>query len=276
MESLSEYMKKELVFYIKQEYDKGIPLSKIKTSLLSGGHHKNLVAEALSSLKKNKYNLVKALSDPVKSNLDKELYFNIINSLVKYIEFQLSAGKSSEDVKKILSRYGHSDKIIKAAFSKVGKELPTVDNKVRILDMGVIVGFIIFLFVVAGLATEPLEIVLLGFLPCVLILAVSNILALRKVNKEALWALPFVFILIFIGLSFIPESVFTGMDIFKLSVFNLIFSLGYIEIKILRSKKLEDTFELLTEEVGLVEEEVDSEDESSSSEKVSKKSKSKK
>jgi hypothetical protein len=134
MQSLTEYMKKELVFYIKQEYDKGVPLTTIRKALLEGGHHTNLVKEAFSSLKKHKYNLVKALNEPVKSNLDKELYFNIMNSLVKYIEYQLEAGKDIDEIKKILEHYGHSKDLIEKAISSVNNQLPKAKNIARYID----------------------------------------------------------------------------------------------------------------------------------------------
>ncbi|MFW5852577.1 MAG: hypothetical protein ACOCUR_00955, partial [Nanoarchaeota archaeon] len=152
MQSLTEYMKKELVFYIKQEHDKGVPISQIKRALLDGGHHANLVKEAMKSLRKHKYNLVKALNEPINSNLDKELYFNIMNSLMEYAEYQLASGKSVAEVKKILSNYGHSKDVIEKAINSVNKQEEKTKPSLKYAELGIILGVFVLIFFTAGSA----------------------------------------------------------------------------------------------------------------------------
>lgn len=248
MQSLTEYMKKELVFYIKQEYDKGVPLTTIRKALLEGGHHTNLVKEAFTSLKKHKYNLVKALNDPIKSNLDKDLYFNIMDSLVKYIEYQLQAGKSVDEIKKILEHYGHSKDLIEKAVQNVNKKIPTAENIVKYVDFVLIIGILVSLFLVAGATREPLELVALGLSPIILTLVGANIVAFNKAYTKFLWAIPIFAILLFAALGI--ADIVQGFDFFKLGVLNLILAIGYTYVKAIRITGMQSAIDILKLEVA--------------------------
>ncbi len=248
MQSLTEYMKKELVFYIKQEYDKGIPLSQIRKALLEGGHHTNLVKEAVTSLRKHKFNLVKALNEPVKSSLDKELYFNIVNSLVKYVEYQLAAGKTPAEVKKILADYGHSKDVIEKALTRVNKTVPTAKKTVKILDICAIVGTLLLVFIIAGATEEPLEIVAFGFFPSILTIIAANFAVESRIAKRYIWLFPVFFILLFIFIG-ARELVAYRLEYFKLAFLNLTISLGYTYIKLLRKKDVDAVLDTLEEEL---------------------------
>lgn len=231
MQSLTEYMKKELVFYIKQERDKGVPLTQIKKSLLEGGHHTNLIKEAMRSLKKNNYNLVKALNEPIKSSLDKELYFNIMNSLIKYVEYQLAAGKTEKEIRKILEDYGHTNDVIEKAVKGMKDEKPKKTRSfLKYFDTGMIVFVFIGVLLVSGFAKEPLEFVIFGFSPTIFTIIALNISFDRKKVKEFLWIIPVFFSLAFtaIGLSGI-----TGLNLeyLRLTIVNLAFSLLYTYLK---------------------------------------------
>ena len=233
MESLTEYMKKEIIFYIKQERDKGIPLSKIKKSLLEGGHHTNLVKEAMRSLKKHDYNLVKALNEPIKSQLDKELYFNIMNSLVKYVEYQLSSGKKVSEIKKILSDYGHSKDIIEKAINGIKGNEPKTSVFFKRLDIIFTILIFSIIFLVSGTANEPLELVLFGFIPTILTIVVLNVPNITKDSKMFLsymWLFPLIFSLGFllIGIAGITRLQF---EFFRLTILNLALSITYTYIK---------------------------------------------
>jgi hypothetical protein len=268
MQSLTEYMKKELVFYIKQEYDKGVPLTTIRKALLEGGHHTNLVKEAFSSLKKHKYNLVKALNEPVKSNLDKELYFNIMNSLVKYIEYQLEAGKDIDEIKKILEHYGHSKDLIEKAISSVNNQLPKAKNIARYIDGFFILGVLVSLFFLAGATQEPLELIALGLFPTILTLVGANIVAYNKGYEKYLWSIPIGSIILFVAVGFLDIS--KGLDMFKLGVLNLILSIGYTYVKAIRIIGHKSAIDILKLEVA-----TESDAEADSKKKESKKGKKK-
>ena len=249
MQSLTEYMKKELIFYIKQEYDKGIPMTRIRKGLLDGGHHQNLVKEAMSSLKKNNYNLVKALNDPIRSSIDKELYFNIMNSLVKYVEYQLQSGKNQEDVKSILSDYGHSKKVIEQAFNAVNKTTPKLEESMRKTDLFMMLSTFILIFILTGLTQEPLEIVFFGFSPTLLVFLTANIMQQYKVSKKIYWWLPLIFGFFFLLVN--TADVFPGIDIDypKLLGFNLVISLIYVYVKMVSLSHAQNAIDIIREEV---------------------------
>lgn len=242
-------MKKELVFYIKQERDKGVPLSQIKKSLLAGGHHTNLVKEAMRSLKKNKYNLVKALNEPIKSSLDKELYFNIMNSLIKYVEYQLAAGKTEKDIRKILSDYGHSKEVIDKAMKGMQAEEVKIKPYTKYIDIGFTALFFIMIFLVSGLAKEPIEIVALGFSPTILTIIMLNASITNKSLRKYFWiyAVSFSFIFLIIGITSLAEL---NMEFFRLMVLNVILSLIYTYIKSARTVNVEEYLEKLQESVS--------------------------
>lgn len=249
MQSLTEYMKKELVFYIKQERDKGVPLSQIKKSLLSGGHHTNLVKEAMRSLKKHNYNLVKALNEPIKSSLDKELYFNIMNSLVKYVEYQLAAGKTEKDIRKILSDYGHSKDVIEKAMKGMKTEEVKIKPYTKYIDICFTALFFIMIFVVSGLAKEPIEIVALGFSPTILTIIMLNASITNKNLRKYFWvyAVAFSFLFLIIGMTTLVEL---NMEFFRLMVLNIILSFFYTYIKSARTVNVEEYLEKLQESVS--------------------------
>ncbi len=249
MQSLTEYMKKELVFYIKQERDKGVPLSQIKRSLLSGGHHTNLVKEAMRSLKKHNYNLVRALNEPIKSSLDKELYFNIMNSLIKYVEYQLAAGKTEKEIRKVLSDYGHSKEVIDKAMKGMETEEIKITPYTKYIDFLFTLLFFGMIFVVSGVAKEPIEIVALGFLPTILTIIVLNLSIKNKMLRKYFWvyALSFSFIFLITGMTSLVEL---NMEFFRLAMLNIGLSLVYTYIKSSRIIDLEEYLKNLQESVG--------------------------
>ncbi len=249
MVSLTQHMRKELIFYIKQEYDKGIPLTRIRKSLLSGGHHQDLVKEALRSLKKHDYNIVKALNEPVKNDLDKELYFNILNSVMRYVEHQLASGTSEKEVKKILEKYGHSKDTIDKAISTVKNERPTVEKRIRNVEIGYGIALAVLIFITAGAAREPLERVFMSFLPSIATIASINISLLYGKGKNMLWlhAPIYSFIMLIMGVGgIIPE----GVEYFNLVMMNLLIGFGYTYIRAMREYHIDSIKEALQETVS--------------------------
>ena len=250
MQSLTEYMKKEIVFYIKQERDKGVPLTTIRKSLLSGGHHTNLVKEAMRSLKKHKFNLVKALNEPIKSNLDKELYFNIMNSLIKYSEHQIASGKSVNEVKKILSEYGHSKEVIEKAVNGVrAEERSPMKPIFKYLDTILLVLTLALIFIVSGVAKEPIELVALGFLPSILTIISLNLSVTSREIRKLFWIYPFVF-----SFGFMIVGLFgvfgVEQEFFRLTILNLIISVLYTYAKATKLIDLEKYNEILQNSVN--------------------------
>ncbi len=250
MESLTAYMKKELMFYIKQEHDKGMPISHIKTALLRGGHNQDLIKEAMRSLKRNKYNLAKALTEPIKHDLDKVLYFNIINSLVKYIEYQLSVGRSMTEVKKILEKYGHSENVINAAIERINQTRPPINAYAKFIEIGLSVFLIVLTFIVAGLTEEPLGLILLGFSPIYLTIFVTILVVKNRRSTKRLWFLPVISNAALLGGLFLQFEPLEGMKLGNIIFFNMAYSLLYVAIVISQTQDLNKTMEELHEEVS--------------------------
>ena len=63
MNDISQFMKNELVKYIKSEMSKGHSLSTIKHALLRGGHHTDLVNETIQILIKHNFDLKPARTE---------------------------------------------------------------------------------------------------------------------------------------------------------------------------------------------------------------------
>ncbi|MFP4112522.1 MAG: hypothetical protein ACLFPQ_04950 [Candidatus Woesearchaeota archaeon] len=255
MQSLTEFMKKELLFYIKQEFDKGHSLDKIRKALLEGGHHHDLVTEAITSLEKNKFNIVKSLNDPIDKNLDQELYFDIMNSLVRYIEYQLKQDYTQTKIRKILEDYGHSEEIIEKAFHEIEKKRLTEQKpkasktQPKIFEMAFIILFALLLVFVSGSADEPFDIILIAFAP-----AIFSILGIYMISKVPIdlyynWLVPIIITGIFWGImSFSP--IIPGMEVLKISTLNLIIAMVFAYIKTTEGFDSKRALDILGQEVA--------------------------
>ena len=249
MGSLTQYMRKELIFYIKQEYDRGVPMARIRKSLMEGGHHQNLVKEAMRALKRTNYNLIKALNEPIKSDLDKELYFNIMNSLIKYAEHQLASGKSEKEVKKVLSDYGHSEEIIEKALKGVKDEIPGDSKVLMRLDIGMVLGTVLVILFSAGGANEPLHLVVGAFTPTLLTIAMLNLQSFSKGGKGLAWVYApfFAFAFLLLGETGVLGH---GYNLLGLAMLNLIISLAYTYVKSIRNKDVQEYLDNLKASVA--------------------------
>jgi hypothetical protein len=240
-QSLTEYMKKELIFYIKQEYDKGHSVNQIKNALFNGGHHKDLVSEAIDALRKHNFNVVKALDEPIKKHLDQEIYFNIMNSLIKYVEFHIKRGYTTSKIKSILEKYGHSEEMIEKAIIEAtktksieSKKTPQKKEKNQTKSFA----DIIFIFTLFGLiifttasTLDPFEIVLISFLPSLLTILGTEIAIRNNLEVMYIWLVPFIFTGVFAVLSY-NGIMGHSIEYIKLIGLNLVLSFIFVYIKI--------------------------------------------
>ncbi len=223
MAQLSVYLKRELIKYIKQELDKGVKLAKIQETLLTGGHNRTLIDEAIYDLKRHKYDIVKALREPLKLDSEaEELYMDIMESLVKYVRQQMEDGNTITEVKDNLKTFGHAENIINKAIDRVLKDKKSARfnikmNKILLSSISLFV----VLFAISAITTESFALILVGFFPTILMLLVG---ALFRGQRNLLIALPFLLAIIFFLLGrTIP--LIANMEVATLTLFNLIFSL---------------------------------------------------
>lgn len=249
MQSLTEYMKKELIFFIKQEYDKGHSLKKIREALLEGGHHKDLVREAISALRKNDFNVVKALDEPIKKHLDQDLYYDIMNSLIKYVEFQLKKGFTPKKIKKILKEYGHSEDIIKQAIDAAQKTSSQMPWLIQALEYGFLVLFALFLVFISGSTQDSMDIILFAFSPVIFTIVAVYVGMRSKVQYSLLWLAPVALTLIFSILVTLSPSLAYGMETMKIAVLNVVLGIIFVYIKISRTFNSGEALETLEKEV---------------------------
>ncbi|MBS3110015.1 hypothetical protein J4227_05810 [Candidatus Woesearchaeota archaeon] len=241
MEDIAAYMKRELVKYIKQERERGVPPEKIRKALTDAGHHHNLVEEAIDSLHRHKWDVIKAMDEPYKGPVQKELFFDVLNSLVRYIEYSISQGKSIHEIEAILLEYGHSQDAINTAMETVMLRREPISETAEsgnglITVRGMVIGisvlaFVVLLFILSATTATSLFRVFLGLTPTILTLVVSISMVERLHVKSFLAVLPFAFVMIFVFVgAFGGFPIFEGMDIKTLAVINLLISLFYVGI----------------------------------------------
>ncbi|NQV09480.1 hypothetical protein HQ529_06540 [Candidatus Woesearchaeota archaeon] len=239
MKDVNNFLRNELIRYIKEELTKGNSISDIRKTLLKAGHHQDLVKQAINNLEKHNFDILKALNEPIDENLKKELYFDVINSLVKYVEYQLEHGFQLQEIEKGLLDYGHSQStILEAVNIVVHKEGKT---KINMKVFGVTAIILILAVIVLSNSNEVSATkVILGLFPTLLTLIVSVWLISRVKVKHVLWAVPFLSLVVFFFIATIDSFyVFRNMDLRNLAIINLIISLFYVSIIILTSNKEE-------------------------------------
>ncbi len=122
MEKLSQYIKRELIHYIKQEMEKGQPIEKIKKILLDSGHHRDMIEEVIEDLKKHNFDVEKAASEKLRAeHLKEHLYHDVKVMISDYIKAQLRLGHKMDDIKAHIARSGHSEKLIEDAIDHMLK-----------------------------------------------------------------------------------------------------------------------------------------------------------
>lgn len=231
MYNLSDHLKKELIKYIHREMNRGYSLDSIKLVLIKAGHRQNIIDEAISALKKNDFNILKALSEPAQSKLQAEAYHTMLNAVIKYIEYHIERGHRIEEVKKILLDYGHSEDAINRAIKKMREKSSFSYTLKMFIAPFAVLSFVAIFFATAVNTLAPTQNIFFGFLPTIATLASAVILADKLKQKSFLFILPFVFGIAF---SFLAKSgnmaVFRDLDVRALTVVNLAISLVYVFI----------------------------------------------
>ncbi len=247
MQDISTYLKKDIVRYVKSEIEKGNSVETIRKALLEAGHHHNLVDAVIHSLKKNNWDAIKAMNEPLDSKLQKELYYDVLNSIIRYMEYNLSIGKPIHEIEKTLLRSGHSHEIITQAMEEVlerhsSAESPvhsseTLNNFIKIIS---VLAFVVLLGLLSSSTKSSIGTVFLGLLPTVFTLFIAVAFVERIKVKSFLTILPFAFVMIFVFVAaFGGFEVFQNMDIKSLAVINLLISLFYVGIIIAASPEKE-------------------------------------
>jgi len=223
-DSFANFMKKEVIRYIKEEIDRGHSIGKIKGALLKGGHKHDLIEEAILALEKENFDLERALREPVKSGtLAEELYAEVLSSLIEYIQFQQKQGYSLEEIKGILLRYGHSENIISDAISAIkkdGRREASLNN----IKFGLLsILLLVFIFLVGYFSGNGLDKTFIGFFPTVASLILIGVMINRVTLRQStfLWLSPFVFVAAFFILGQSQRyEILSGMDFVKLTILN--------------------------------------------------------
>ncbi len=240
-DSLADFMKKELIRYVKKEVDKGHPLWAIKRSLIDGGHHKTLIDESIDALKKNDFDVEKALEEPAATSLTEDLRYDVHEALKKYIKHQHENGYTLSEIKEILTHYGHVKEDINKAIEAVAdheeprRHHPKHDEALGITKLvvygGVITTLIILLFFVSVSAGEDIYLIIVGFFPTIItVLFASYMMSrLEEEKRSVVWAVPLILAaLLYIAGMNRGSSLFSAMDTERLAIINLIISLIYV------------------------------------------------
>jgi len=240
MADIKNFMRKELVKYIKNELDRGSSVRDIRKILLKAGHHHNMIEEAISCLEKHNFDVIKALEEPISDKLKKEFYYDVMNSLIKYIEYQLEHGLQIHEIEQELLKYGHSRETIIEAIDAATSKKKKLKLDKRIVGL-VAITLILAFFVLSNTTQVALSKIILGLFPTLLTLIVSIAIVKRIKVKHVLWALPFLSVILFL---FIATSskfyVFRNMDLKNLAVVNLVISLFYVLLIIISSEEEND------------------------------------
>lgn len=242
-DSFANYMKKEVMKYIKKEVDKGIPIKQVRGALLEGGHRHDLIEEAILDLLKHNFDLKKASAEPVKSEtLAQEMYAEVLGSLIDYVEFQKKQGYSTKEIKEILLEYGHSGEILDNAIKAVEKPGHADAHFKNIRFIASLFVFIVFLLWVSASSGGNISNVLIGFFPAIGSLILTGIMVNRLPYKQKifLWLLPFVLTAVFIIISQSGTyKIFEGMEVYNLAVLNIVISIIFSLI-IISSERTEE------------------------------------
>ncbi|MBI5389375.1 hypothetical protein HZB01_03280 [Candidatus Woesearchaeota archaeon] len=205
MTELSKFMKKELATYIEQEMDKGHTLTSVRSALLRAGHHKDLIDAIITLLKKHNMDFSKVLEEPIHyPPLQKTIYYDLVNSIVKYTEDQLSRGYSLEEIKERLYAYGHRHDTVEAAIKTVQGDDPLAkipkDETQFFKKMApaltffiLLAGLLVFLLYIAIATGTEVQIILLAFSPAILSLVFSRAALAYLTPRFMVWLIPILF-----------------------------------------------------------------------------------
>jgi len=239
MNDIENYMKKELVDYITQEMNKGYSLSAIKDALLRAGHNKDIIDVVLDSLKKHKFNILKAMQEPMPDHLTKDLYYDVLNALVKYIEYHIEQGQSIEKIKKALTNYGHTEETIIDAIERVmqkKQERPAAHSSIIITLSWI--SLVLLIIILSILNSSSLATIVVGLVPAIITLILLSYLVNRTKRTAYLWVFPIALPIAFYLLTSNSQSaMFNVMNVGVLTFVNLAVSLFYSFLILLSKPK---------------------------------------
>jgi len=178
------------------------------------------------------------MNEPVQSKLQQDLYYDVINSLVRYIEYNIAQGRTIHEIEKSLSSYGHSQDTINSAIKTVlnrRKDYKTTSSpKINVQNLIIIisiVAFIVLMLLLSSSTRESIGKIFIGLLPTLLTLIFSVAFIHKLKVKSFLTILPFTFVMIFVFAgAFGNFEIFQTMDIKSLAIINLVISLFYVGI----------------------------------------------
>jgi len=242
-DEFGNFMKKEVIKYIKEELDKGISLQDVKSVLIKHGHKLDLIEEATLELLKHNFDLEKALKEPIKDKtLAQEMYAEILSSLIDYIEFQKKQGYKPKEIKQILLQQGHSEDILNSAIKSVEKGANSNSHFGNIRFLILLFLMVIFVLWVGSQTGDDISKILTGFFPAIATLVVIGIMGVRIPHKQQvfLWLLPFIFSGVFLILAQSGQySIFESMQVISLTFLNVILAL-IITVVLINPTKIEN------------------------------------
>jgi len=128
--NLSKYIERHLVKYIQQSMHDGYSINSIKHSLLSKGHHINIIDKSILYLEKRGFRQIIRYPKPQQHNIDQEMFNYMVHLLVKYVKQQQNEGFLTDDIRNALLHYGHSYDVILHSLDVVKgkKNLPPIKD----------------------------------------------------------------------------------------------------------------------------------------------------
>ena len=223
MDDASEYIKKELISYIDNEFKRGKSLEQIRNTLLNAGHNEDIIDLAIKHLQKHNFNIVKAMQDDVE--IDREVYYDVLNGLIRYVEYLHSQKVPINKIKRTLLEYGHAKEDIDAAINEVLKK-NRLDFKKFIMPAAIL-SYAIFIIVLSSTAGEPISKVFIGLFVPVFTIMLDWMIVVKELSKLWLWIVPVLSSVLFIYVIRAAPSTYAGMNVSGLLVLNLFISVIY-------------------------------------------------
>jgi len=227
MDDVSEFIKKELIYYINQELSKGKPIESIRSALINSGHNNDMIDYVIKLLKKHNFDIVKALEEELPDYIkDKEIFYDVLNSLVKYIEFHLSQGMKLSKIKETLTEYGHSMDDIQEAI-RIVQEKRKLKLKSLVIPAIILCHLVFILFISSGVK-EPVSNVFIAFSAVSATIILNLFINTITNNKAMLWISPFVTTILFYYISTTAQvETLRLMQLTNITFVNFIMSLAY-------------------------------------------------
>lgn len=210
--SLSKNIEQEIVFYIQNCLDKGIPIYKIKNALLNAGHKQDVIKVAMS-----------------KTEIKNADLAGLVLSIRKEIEVLRKKGLSEKQIIMEMSSIGHTSELIYLALEdvRVGDRKDYKKFKLELskymLPFGI--GFLVLLILLFATFTQaPLLKIFVGFSPSIISIMIIYI-TIKKLHDLFLWIIPvLVAVLFYVVATSSGSPVFETMNIMGLLIINIVIS----------------------------------------------------